>query len=88
MRELVRSGRLMRIEVAVPDAPGGLARLATAIGEEGANIIDVAHERMSLALNPKGTRLEIVVEVESAEHGQALLAALDARGFAATSGRV
>lgn len=33
MRELVRSGRLMRIAVAVPDAPLGLAQLAAAIGE-------------------------------------------------------
>lgn len=84
IRELVRSGRMIRIAVAVPDAPGGLARLATAIGEEGANIVDVAHERMSLALNPKGTRLEVVLEVESAEHGEALLDALRARRFAVT----
>ena len=86
MRELVRSGRLMRIQVAVNDAPGGLARFATAIGEEGANIIDVAHDRMSLALNAKGTVLDVVAEVESAAHGEALLAGLRTRGFAATSG--
>ena len=84
MRELVRSGRLMRIAVAVPDTPSGLARLATLVGEEGANIVDVAHERMSLALNPKGTRLELVVEVESAQHGEVLLAAVKARGYAVT----
>lgn len=86
MRELVRTGRLMRLAVAVADAPLGLARLATAIGEEGANIVDVAHERMSLALNPKGARLELVVEVESADHGETLCAALKQRGFAVTSG--
>jgi len=88
MRELVRTGRLMRIAVTMADAPGGLARLATAIGEEGANIIDVAHDRMSLALNAKGTVLEVVAEVESQAHGEALLANLKARGFAATSGNL
>ena len=86
MRELVRTGRLMRIQVTMADVPGGLAQLATAIGEEGANIIDVAHDRMSLALNAKGTVLEVVAEVESAAHGKALLASLGTRGFAVTSG--
>ncbi|WP_296614634.1 threonine ammonia-lyase [Sphingomonas sp.] len=83
MRELVRSARLLRIQVAVPDAPGGLARLATAIGEAGANIVDVAHDRLSLALNAKGTVVEIVAEVESRDHGEAVLAALRERGFEA-----
>lgn len=41
---------------------------------------------MSLALNAKGTRLELVVEVESEQHGEVLLAALKARGYAATQG--
>jgi len=88
MRELVRTGRLMRIQVTMADAPGGLARLATAISEEGANIIDVAHDRMSLALNAKGTALEVVAEVESQAHGEALLSSLSARGFAVTSERL
>lgn len=83
MRELVRSGRLVRFEVAISDAPGVLARLAGIVGEAGANIVDVAHDRLSLALNPKGAVLGLVVEVQDARHGEAVLAALSSGGFEA-----
>jgi threonine dehydratase len=83
MRELVRSGRLLRLTVAISDSPGVLARLAGVIGEAGANIVDVAHDRLSLALNPKGASIEVVVEVQDAGHGEALRDRLAAHGFAA-----
>jgi threonine dehydratase len=42
---LVVDGRLAKFTAAIPDKPGGLARLATAIGSAGASIKQVAHER-------------------------------------------
>lgn len=85
MRDLVRSGSLMRIDVPISDQPGALAILATALAEEGANIVDVAHERMSLALNPKRAALDLVVELKDATHGETVLAALRKRGFDAVA---
>lgn len=85
MRDLVRSGALMRIDVPISDQPGALATLATALADEGANIVDVAHERMSLALNPKRAALDLVVELQDAAHGERVLAALRERGFDATA---
>lgn len=81
MRELVRGGQLLRFEAPVSDQPGALARLATAIGAHGANIVDVTHERLSLALNPRGASVELVVEVQDRAHGDQLLAALREAGF-------
>lgn len=85
MRDLIRSGSLMRIDVPISDQPGALATLATALAEEGANIVDVSHERMSLALNPKRAALDLVVELRDAEHGETVLAALRRHGFDVTA---
>lgn len=85
LRDLIRSGSLMRIDVPISDQPGALATLATVLAEEGANIVDVSHERMSLALNPKRAALDLVVELQDAEHGTRVLAALGAKGFDAAA---
>lgn len=84
MRELVRSGRLLRFDVPITDQPGALSSLATIIGREGANIVDIAHDRLSLALHAKGAVLATVVEVQDRAHGKALLQALRSQGFEAT----
>ena len=51
-RGLVKSGRLMRLVVTVPDVPGSLARLLAIIGDTGGNILQVQHDR-----NAKGVEL-------------------------------
>jgi len=82
-RDLIRSGQLARFEVPISDQPGALARLATALGDGGANIVDVAHDRLSLSLNPKGAVLDLVVQLEGFDHGKRVLEGLQAIGFAA-----
>jgi len=81
MRDVVRSGQLLRIGVPISDPPGALAALATILAKEGANIVDVAHERLSLALNPKGAMLDVVLELEGAAHGERVLDTLRAEHF-------
>lgn len=81
MRELIRSDRLLRFEVPVSDRPGMLATMTGLIGERGGNIVEIVHDRLSLSLNPKGTMLDTVVEVENAAHGEALMADLEVAGF-------
>jgi threonine dehydratase len=82
MRELVRCDRLLRFEVPIHDRPGALSALVDVLASEGANIVDLAHDRLSLSLNPKGATLDIVVEVENSSHGARVLAALTRRRFA------
>jgi len=85
LRDLIRSGALMRIDVPISDQPGALACLAAILAEAGANIVDLSHERMSLALNPKRAALDLVVELQDAGHGSAVLEALRANGFEASA---
>jgi threonine dehydratase len=80
LRDLVRTGQLMRFEVPVTDQPGSLAAIATLLGEQGANIVEIGHERMS-SLSPKGTVLGVTVELQGKEHAAQLLEALRAQQF-------
>jgi threonine dehydratase len=82
MRELARSGHLLRFQVPIADRPGALAEIGTVLGGVGANIFSVAHDRMSLAHNQRGAVLDVVAEVQDRNHGDAVLEALRAGQFA------
>lgn len=81
MRALARSGQVRRFDVAMSDQPGSLSALTHVLAEAGANVLDISHDRMSLALNPKGASLDVVVEVQDRQHGDAVFQALEAAGF-------
>ena len=85
LRGLVRSRRLIRLQVNVPDAPGYLARVATLIGELGGNIVEVDHQRAFSPQSVKATEVNLVIETRSAAHATQLITSLDAAGFAVQS---
>jgi len=68
----------------ISDQPGALFALPAVLAREGANIVDLSHDRLSLSLNPKGATIHVVVEIEDHSHGIMMLAALAKAGFAAT----
>jgi threonine dehydratase len=86
MHGLVRSGRLSRIAVAVTDVPGSLAGIATVIGEEGGNIVEVAHQRMFSALSAKSTMIEVAMEARDRQHTERIIEALLRDGYRVTPG--
>jgi len=85
LRDLVRSGALMRLDVPITDQPGALATLATLLAKEGANIVEVAHERMALGLNPKRATVDLVIELQDRVHGDRVLEALRENRFDAVA---
>lgn len=80
-RELARDGRLSRLSIDIPDKPGQLAKVATAIGEAGANIVEVYHQRVFTDLPAKGTELHLVVETRDRAHLDTTITALRGAGF-------
>lgn len=82
MRGLVRAGRLVRLRVKIFDAPGALATVATLIGETGANIVEVYHQRLFSDVPIKQAEMDVVVETVDKPHVRALLDKLNAAGFA------
>jgi threonine dehydratase len=82
VRELEREDRIISFRLTMPDRPGILGQIATRLGRLGANILEVEHKRLMLDVPAKGTRLDITIETRDRAHAQAILAALDADGFA------
>lgn len=81
MRELVREQRVVTLRIPIVDQPGVLARVSHIIGEQGGNIIDVLHRRLSLNLSAKSATLELTFEARDAPHAQAIIAAIREAGF-------
>ena len=86
MRGLVRSGRLSRLSVGVTDVPGSLAGWPPIIGEQGGNIVEVAHQRLFSDLSVKSTMLELAVETRDRDHAERIVDALLRAGYHVTPG--
>jgi len=80
-RGLASDGRLCRFTATISDRPGGLARFAGLIAEEGASIIDIAHDRAFAEEDISTVTVHCVVETRDAEHIKSLRSRLDREGF-------
>ncbi len=81
MRELVREQRIMTLRIPIPDQPGVLARVTQVVGDQGGNILDVFHRRLSTNAPAKSATLELSFESRDAQHAQRIVAAVLAAGF-------
>src|SRR6202008_2229560 len=54
IRELERENRIVSFRLTIADQPGLLGRIATTLGRLGANILEVDHRRLFLAVPAKG----------------------------------
>ena len=86
LRNLLRDGRILRLHLDIPDRPGVLADIATRVAAAGGNIIEVLHQRLFAAPSVQSAELELMVEVRDAPQGEALVAALEAGGYAVRRG--
>lgn len=80
-RGLASDGRLCRFTATISDRPGGLARFAGLIAEEGASIIDIAHDRAFADEDVSTVAVHCVVETRDAAHIDTLHKRLAAEGF-------
>ena len=80
-RELVREKRIVSLRIVGDDRPGLLATVSNIIGNAGANIIEVAHNRLALDVPAKGAEFDIMIEARDAQHSQEVVAALAAHGY-------
>ncbi len=82
-RGMVRAGRLARIRVGARDTPGVLARITTLVGETGANIDEVHHQRAFSTLSAQNVEIELVLQTRNPGHVREVVAALQSAGFEA-----
>ncbi len=80
-RGLVKSGRCSFIELSLNDKPGQLSKVCNIIGEHGANIMSVQHERVASNTQINGCRLHIELETRNHKHIASIKKALEEAGF-------
>jgi len=81
LRGLVRDGRITRLRFEIDDTPGQLSDISRIIGESGANVIEVIHQRMMQAVPLKRAELDIVIEARDAMHVDEIVGTLRDAGF-------
>ena len=80
-RELVREQRLVSLRIIGDDRPGLLATVSAVIGQMGANIVEVAHNRLALDVPAKGAEFDILIETRDAQHTQEIMEVLREKGY-------
>jgi threonine dehydratase len=81
MRGLIRNGRLSRLHIEVPDVPGSLGAITTILGQVGANIVEILHQRMFVDLSAKSAEIEVTIETLDHLHVERAVAALEDVGY-------
>jgi threonine dehydratase len=80
-RGLASDGRLFRFTATISDRPGGLAKFAGLLAEEGASVVDIAHDRAFSSDDISTVTVHCVVETRDAAHVSAVCERLKKEGF-------
>ena len=80
-RGLVHSGRLVRIQVNMRDVPGMLAEVSACIGDTGANIVQVLHQRTFTTLPVQLVLVEFMLQTRGQEHVREIMETLQDAGY-------
>ncbi|HJQ03988.1 MAG TPA: threonine ammonia-lyase [Nocardioides sp.] len=78
---MAAAGRYLSVDVHIPDVPGGLVGLLREIADAGANVLEVAHERVSPRLHVGEVVVHLQLETRGPEHAEAVLARVREHGF-------
>ena len=82
VRELERDDRIASFRITSNDRPGLLGKLASRLGELGANILEVSHGRLFLDVPAKGVIIDVTIETRDARHTLEVFEALARDGLA------
>ncbi|MHB1682743.1 MAG: threonine ammonia-lyase [Bacilli bacterium] len=78
---LVAAGRHVRFVTTVPDRPGSLASLVSAVAQAGANVVSIEHHRLGQALVLGQVEVELAAETRNEAHIQELCARFRTLGY-------
>jgi threonine dehydratase len=81
-RGLVKDGRLVRLRVNVPDRPGSLARFITSVAEQGANVVEIHHNRTFARAALGQVEVDVTLETRGQPHVLELIEFLRQKGWA------
>lgn len=78
---LLTRGRNMKFKTLMQDVPGALEQFCTVVRQQNANIIEVQYDRFQADLGLRETIIHMAVEVSGRSHGEALIQALNDKGY-------
>ncbi len=78
---LIQRDRIFTISVLLPDRPGMLVKVASAIAEENGNVIKLEHNQFVSTNRNAAVELRVTIEAYGTEHKNQIVAALRAAGF-------
>jgi threonine dehydratase len=78
---LSAAGRYLAFRCRLPDRPGSLAKLLGDLADLGANVLEVAHERLAPRLHVDEAEVVLQVETRGPEHCADVISALRATGY-------
>ncbi|NYD43002.1 threonine ammonia-lyase [Nocardioides panaciterrulae] len=78
---MAAAGRYLTLRVCIPDLPGELATLLGEVSAEGANVLEVMHERNSAALHLGEVEVHLQLETRGVPHAEAVATRLRERGY-------
>lgn len=78
---MAAAGRYLNLRVCIPDVPGGLAQLLGEVSAVGANVLEVAHERISATLHVDEVEVRLQLETRGEPHTEQVLIRLRERGY-------
>lgn len=81
LRGLVKDGRITKLTFEIDDKPGQLSDISRMIGEAGANVVEVIHQRMFQSVALKMAELDVVIEARDMAHVTDLVGQLRSAGF-------
>ena len=82
-RGMVRSGRLVRLQVVLRDLPGSLAQVTACLAQANANIEEVHHQRAFTHAPVRAAEVDFVLETRGHDHVRQIIEALAQAGFEA-----
>lgn len=80
-RGLSKAGRLVELTTKVADKPGGLIQMLQVVGDSGANIISVSHNREDKDSDVGACIVTMVLETRDSRHAEALQLELLSKGY-------
>ena len=81
---LAKMGRMLRISVGMHDRPGELAALLSSVGETGANVHTIVHDRTRRDVPIGSARVMLELETRGPEHIEEVCGRLRSRGWSIT----
>jgi threonine dehydratase len=85
-RGLAADGRLCRLTANISDRPGGLARFASILAEEGASVRDIEHDRAFAGDDVSQVVVHCVIETRDRDHVAGLCQRLEREGLRVSIG--